>query len=914
MRRIVRLCLWSLLACLLVCPHAALADEGYTAIDQLDRDGVVIGVGTGDVAEFAVTDQLPHASIRYFDDKFLGYEAVAQGKIDAFAYDRRQMELSIEAGREGVRLLDGSLERKTQICVGISQVTAIDDLEGKVNRFVAELRADGTLDDMYARWVEEGNDTMPAIELPQDARQTLRVATSGIVPPYSYYVGDELAGYDIELAYRLAAWLGMRVEFSVYDYGAIFAAAESGQVDCVMADLQADDERRENFVFSEPLFEENVGIMVRAADDEVGTPDASVHAASGKGDTLLGGFLASFERTFVREDRWRLFAIGAANTLLITLASTVLGTFLGLLLYLVCRHEEGLAATITRVCLWLVQGTPLVVFLMILYYVVLASVPIDGIAVSVIAFAIVFGASAYDMLRTGVGAVGEGQYEAASALGYSERLALFRIVLPQALPHVVEPYRGAVTDLLKATAVVGYVTVQDLTKMGDIVRSRTYEAFFPLIAVTVIYFVLENLLDICLRLVARRLDPRRRSSEDVLRGLTPCPEGRALPGRVPSARSPHDAGKTSLAAQRPILRVEHLRKSFGDEAALRDVTFEVGEGDVASVIGPSGTGKSTLLRCLNLLELPTSGSVWLGDEEVTGPGCDAALVRRKMGMVFQSFNLFGHLTVVENLMLAPVDLLQKDRQEAYEEAMELLRQVGMAEKALSYPNELSGGQQQRVAIARALAMDPEVILLDEPTSALDPTMVGEVQGVIRELAMSGKTMLIVTHEMGFARSMSSRVLYVDEGVVYEQGTPEQVFGRPSRERTRRFVRRLNVLELHIGSQDYDHFRASADIERYCLRNQIPHRLTQNLLHAFEELAQLVVRSAHVAPPADVAIEHSQEQMSATLVMRYGSEPYDVTLDADPLVLSIIRGVSLELTYVAEEQEGHANRLEVRVSP
>ena len=211
-----------------------------------------------------------------------------------------------------------------------------------------------------------------------------------------------------------------------------------------------------------------------------------------------------------------------------------------------------------------------------------------------------------------------------------------------------------------------------------------------------------------------------------------------------------------------MIELRHLKKIYENAEPLKDVSVTINDGDVIAVIGPSGTGKSTLIRCINLLEKPTSGQVFLNGEEITAKGYDVRKARQKMGMVFQSFNLFGHLTVIENLMTPPMDLLGKSRQEAYDTAVELLRRVGLADKALNYPDELSGGQQQRVAIARTLAMDPEIILLDEPTSALDPTMVSEVQAVIRDLSRSGKTMMIVTHEMNFARAIASRVFYIDE--------------------------------------------------------------------------------------------------------------------------------------------------------
>ncbi|MBP3737409.1 MAG: amino acid ABC transporter ATP-binding protein, partial [Lachnospiraceae bacterium] len=218
-----------------------------------------------------------------------------------------------------------------------------------------------------------------------------------------------------------------------------------------------------------------------------------------------------------------------------------------------------------------------------------------------------------------------------------------------------------------------------------------------------------------------------------------------------------------------MIELVHLEKKYPNSTPLADVNAVIHDGDVISIIGPSGTGKSTLLRCINLLDKPTGGKIIFDGDEITAPGYPAEEARRRMGMVFQSFNLFGHLTVIENLMIAPMDILHKSKQEAYDTGVQLLKRVGLAGRELRYPDQLSGGQKQRVAIARTLAMDPEVILLDEPTSALDPAMVGEVQAVIRDLAQSGKTMLIVTHEMNFARAICNRVFFMDEGGIYEDG-------------------------------------------------------------------------------------------------------------------------------------------------
>ena len=239
-----------------------------------------------------------------------------------------------------------------------------------------------------------------------------------------------------------------------------------------------------------------------------------------------------------------------------------------------------------------------------------------------------------------------------------------------------------------------------------------------------------------------------------------------------------------------ILEIKHLSKSFGSHSVLKDIDFNVSPGDVTSIIGASGSGKSTLLRCINLLETPTSGEIRYHGSVITGPGVDAAKYRSHVGMVFQSFNLFNNMTVLENCMVGQVKVLKKTKAEAREKALYYLDRVGMTPYINARPRQISGGQKQRVAIARALAMDPEILLFDEPTSALDPEMVGEVLSVMQKLAEEGMTMLVVTHEMAFARDVSKRVVYMNDGVICEEGTPEEIFGDPKKQETRDFLSRF----------------------------------------------------------------------------------------------------------------------------
>ena len=244
------------------------------------------------------------------------------------------------------------------------------------------------------------------------------------------------------------------------------------------------------------------------------------------------------------------------------------------------------------------------------------------------------------------------------------------------------------------------------------------------------------------------------------------------------------------ANEKELIRVEDLHKSFGSLQVLKGVTEHVNHGEVVSVIGPSGGGKSTFLRCLNLLETPTSGKIYFEGTDITDKNVDINLHRQKMGMVFQQFNLFPHMDIMKNLTIGPVKLQGISQEEAEKEAMRLLERVGLADRAHAYPSQLSGGQKQRVAIVRALAMEPEVMLFDEPTSALDPEMVGEVLDVMKELAHEGMTMVVVTHEMGFAKEVGNRVLFMADGKLLEEGTPEEIFDHPKHERLKEFLAKV----------------------------------------------------------------------------------------------------------------------------
>ena len=736
-------------------------EDVITSLDQLNEPGRIIGVADNTNDDKMVSEKLPRAEIKYHKDAMIGYTEVSQGKLDAIVYGKTAMETAIRNGMSGVHLLDETLGESYTMAVAIAPNSKIPDLENKINLFLDEVKEDGTLDDMIDRWLVKQDKTMPQISVPENSDLHLVVGTTGVYEPYTYYSGIELNGYDIELAYRFAAWLGATIEFKVYDYGGIVDAAQGGDVDCIFAALFVTPEREEAIRFSQPTYVEEIAVMVRDSEstlDSAGesgiesgvgpelteyselsgktvsmltgapfeelvkskapdvreftfynsTPDmiealktkktdaflmnnavsqlvlnrnpdlalfpqnlqdgefgiafakgnnrrdewqaaydsipkakiqkawdkwtgaddsiknlpeqdwagsngtvrvaacdtlepmsyvggdgelkgfdlevilmvareldvkveftgmefsailaavqsgkadmgagsiiitaeraeavdfleyypaafvlvvrtvATSQAEAVQNDSIPGKIRDSFNKTFVREDRWKLFVGGIGTTLLITLLTLLFGTILGFAVFMLCRRENPVANRITHFCLWLVQGMPMVVLLMILYYLIFGSFAISGIVVAVIGFTLTFGSAVFGLLRMGVGVIDRGQYEAAYALGYSDYRTFFKVVLPQALPHVFPAYKGEVVGLIKATAIVGYIAVQDLTKMGDIVRSRTYEAFFPLIAVTVFYFVLEGVIGALIRRININLNPKRRTPSDILKGV-----------------------------------------------------------------------------------------------------------------------------------------------------------------------------------------------------------------------------------------------------------------------------------------------------------------------------------------------------------------------------------------------------------
>jgi len=366
---------------------------------------------------------------------------------------------------------------------------------------------------LWKKWtgVDDSVKSLPEQDWP-GSNGTIRAAVCDTLEPMSY-AGEngKPMGFDVEMILLMAKELDMRVEFTGMEFGAILSYVESGKAEIGAGSIIVTDERRKVVDFVE-YYPAAFVLMVRSTGQGV--------SAEEKESGFMSSIAESFEKTFILEDRWKLFMKGIGITLLITVMSIVFGTALGFAVFMLCRNGNPVANAITRFLVWLIQGMPVVVLLMILYYIIFGSLSISGTVVSIIAFTLVFGASVYGMMKNGVSAVDRGQYEAAYTLGYTNRKTFFRVILPQALPFIMPSYRNSIRELIKATAIVGYVAVQDLTKVGDLIRSRTLEAFFPLIVVAVIYFILAAVLTFCVNRISFGVDPKSRKKEKILKGVS----------------------------------------------------------------------------------------------------------------------------------------------------------------------------------------------------------------------------------------------------------------------------------------------------------------------------------------------------------------------------------------------------------
>ena len=698
-----------------------------------------------------------------------------------------------------------------------SKDAAGEKLCEEINAYIAKNRANGHLEDLEKKWYED-EDYAPVFdytELP-DTNGTLVYGTTTTDIPHLCKVGEGYSGIEAEIMYEFCKERGYRLDPQIMEVASIITGLSTGKVQ-VTGYLAYTEERAGQITYTKPY---TTGGSIIIAPRNKLPNEANENIENNQG--LKERIAEAIELNFIREDRWKMLLSGLKITIELAILSGFFGTIAGIILCFIRRSKVGVIKNISKIYIRLMQGIPTVVLLLILYYIIFAKSQINAIVVGVIAFSLEFGVYVCEILRSAIDAVDQGQWEAATSLGISKRQTLTKVIMPQAINTALPVYKGQFISMVKMTSIVGYIAVEDLTKISNIIISRTYNAILPMLVTAAIYFLLSWLLTLLIGRIEIVSDPAQR--KNILRGIDTVKE---ITGDV-SFHSNNESKET-------IVEIEHLCKAFAQRTPIKDINAVIKRGDVISIIGPSGTGKSTLLRCVNRLEDPTSGEIIAFGENAGESEEKLRALRTRIGMVFQSFNLFNNLTVIENIMLAPVLSGKATRQAAYENGIRWLRQVGLERQALQYPKQLSGGQKQRVAIARTMTMNPDVVLFDEPTSALDPTMVGQVLSVIQKLAGKGMTMMIVTHEMEFARTVSNRVMYLDQGVIYEEGSPEEIFDNPTRNRTRQFVQRMNVLEKKLDHDGFDHIGLASDIESFGFKHGIDYNKIHHAVEVFEEL-------------------------------------------------------------------------------
>ena len=475
----------------------------YRNIEEMS--GKRIGMQVGTVFDVFLKESIPDARIEYYNTFPDEINALKASKLDGVAC-LESVIIQVQAQDKEIAYID---EPIGEVPLGFvfPKNKKGKKLAGQMSEFLTRMHESGELDRLKKVW----NETDESLKTIEDYKSlsaengTLTFVTEGTFPPFDYFREGELVGYDVDMAIRFCKEYGYGIKLKDMNFDALMPAIQSGKCDFGASGIAITAERAEKVYFSEPDYYQNAYVAVLAADKSEGS--------------FISSLRKSFYRTFIKEHRYRLFLKGILVTVCITILSILFGTALGFLVYLWCRKGGKIANGITRCCVWLVQGMPVIVLLMFLYYVVFGRTNMSGMSVAVIAFTLTFGASVYSMILAGVKAVDYGQTEAAYALGFSDTQTFFGIILPQAASHFMPAYKAEIVTLIKATAVVGYIAVQDLTKMGDIVRSSTYEAFFPLIAVAIIYFILAGLLKLAADGLTAAAVPKKRSEAEILKGI-----------------------------------------------------------------------------------------------------------------------------------------------------------------------------------------------------------------------------------------------------------------------------------------------------------------------------------------------------------------------------------------------------------
>lgn len=476
----------------------------YENLDDLA--GKIIGVATGSIHDGLVAKRLPSAKLAYYTNLADLSAALKAKQVDAFACPLSTAKF-MAFEDDTLAIMDEHL-KDSEIAFAVAKNEKGRKLNEELSNYIQTIKASGLLDQMHEEWFgfNESIKTMVDYSSLPNINGSITIATDGATFPYTYIKDNQISGFEMEILANFCKEYGYAMNIEQMNFDGILASIQTGKCDIAASCIAITEERKQGVDFCESHCDDGVIIMTLKKDNT-------------NKSSFIDNLKDSFYKTFIREDRYKLFLEGIGITTLITILSIIFGTIIGFAMFMLCRNGNVIANKISGFFSWLIQGMPMVVLLMVLYYIVFGSVKINNIIVAVIGFSITFGISVFSLLKLGVGAIDDGQYEAAYALGHTNLDTFYRIILPQAIPHILPAYQGEIVSLIKATAVVGYIAIQDLTKMGDVVRSRTYEAFFPLIAVTIIYFVLETLFSYFVSKINIQIDYKKRKPEQILKGV-----------------------------------------------------------------------------------------------------------------------------------------------------------------------------------------------------------------------------------------------------------------------------------------------------------------------------------------------------------------------------------------------------------
>ena len=857
--------------------------------------GKSVAVIIGSVQDIAVTDWAPEADILRLASQADMLAALENGKVDVAGSE----SLVLVFCKEIAAKVD-SVNAEMQP-VPIAACFRLDntELQQDFNQFLAEIKSDGTYQQLYDRWQQAEDPSALDIPQPRGTGRTLRVATYPAMPPFNFINSGKPSGLEPALLTEWANRRNWKVEYLVMDFAGQMPAVQTGKADLAMGAISITEERQKQVLFSDSYIESHIlfvtrkgegGILTGSLQPSATEDDATLtakqkdvppvfKALKGKRVAVIVGSIQDFAVTDNAPDADILRMTSSADLLAALDNGKVDVAGSESLTLTFCKEVADKVDSVDA------HQPPIPVgacfrkdnkALQQDFNQFLAEIKSDGTYQKI-----------YDRWRT---------TDDPSAMDIPQQRGTGRTIRVATYP-ALPPFNfiksgkvsGLEPDLLTEWANRRNWKLEFLMMdfAAQIPAVQTGKADMALGSISITeerqkqVLFSDGYIESHIVLITRKgeagilTSPAQPSATEddgntwpwavalliiIIGGGAWLVRRRNHGDRSRDSLGTSDHGPVPMIPDNPILHISHLKKSYGSLDVLRDITTDIRRGEVISIIGPSGTGKSTFLRCLNLLEQPTGGSIVVDGEDILAKGYPVNRLRQKMGMVFQSFNLFEHKTVLENVIFAPCQLRRMPEEEARREGLALLRKVGLAEKADVYPSSLSGGQKQRVAIARALAMKPDVILFDEPTSALDPTMVGEVLSVIRQLAKEGMTMLIVTHEMKFAHDVSTRIFFMYDGYIHEDGSPRQIFESPVHSATKVFIQRIRKEVFEIGGPDFDFLGMHSAVSAFCHKYGIPEK---------EEKAQQLIGKmldGAMAPyrPITVRITHSEQSLVTAL--------------------------------------------------